>query len=431
MWYIAHMGLIEKIFGKRNTTDGAARGEGTRWRTFTEWGPVFTSYDGKVYQQELTRAAIERFATACSKLKPERTGDAVEHVTRLVGGFPNDTMTWPAFLKRVAAIYDADGTVVIVPTYARDMETVTGLWPLRFETAEVVEWHGAPWIRFTYATGTTSAIELDRVCILNKFQIESDVFGEPNCLDSTLQLIHAQDEAQRNAISSGAKIRFIGALNGMVREEDMKKKRERFMEDNFRVDNNGGLLVYDNTFNDVRQVEPQSYVISDEEMARIASNVCNYFGISEDVLQNKYSEDVYGAWYESKVEPFAVALGEGITRMFFTPIQVRHGNRFSLSSNRLEYASNASKRNMIRDMLDRGVMSINEAREILQMGPVPDGDVRVIRGEYVNAAAVSGFVGVSGGGRLPMNTYEKDFDLGGDDDIYNDSDAYGAIDVDE
>lgn len=39
---------------------------------------------------------------------------------------------------------------------------------------------------------------------------------------------------------------------------------------------------------------------------------------------------------------------------------------------------------MAQQLLDRGVMSINEARELFNYTEVENGDVRFIRGEYVN-----------------------------------------------
>lgn len=424
-------GLLQTVFGDagRGKPLSAARG----WRTFTELNPTFTPYGGHVYEQELTRAVIERFATACSKLKPEYRGSD-RLARRFVEGFPNPYQTWPQFLMRAAALFDADGTLCVLPILANDGETVTGAFPLKYECAEVVEVGGEPWARFYMATGDVACMELRKVAIVNKFQVSSDVFGEPNCIDSTLQLIAAQDQAQANAIKNCSKVRFIGSMNGMVREEDLKAKRARFMEDNFGPDNAGGLMLYDSTFADVRQVEPTSYVISSEEMQRIQDNVFNYFGSNALIVQNNYTEDSWGAWYEGKVEPFAVQLGDALTRMWFTARRAAN-NCFTFSSNRLEYASNASKRNMVRDMLDRGVFSLNEAREVLQLPPVEGGDVRVIRGEYANADAVSSAVGGTGGtggmGKMPANVNEEDRDPGGDDDIYKDSDAYGKDDFED
>ena len=377
------MGILDKIFPRK-----PKQVSGAGFQTFTERQPFFSSWDGTLYEQELTRAVIERFASACSKLEPEITGNSKPSIVRLFRTTPNTMMTWPQFLARIATVVENDNTAAVIPAYASDMQTVVGLFPLKFEIAEVLEVGGEPWIRFYLASGEKIAIELSEVCLITRFQYLSDYFGTDGGLESTLKLIQAQDEAQENAIRNGASIRFIGALSGQVREEDMKKKRERFISDNLTVENESGLMLYDQTFQDIRQVDSKNYTIDPSEMERIQRNVFNYFGTNENILQNSYDENQWAAYYEGKVEPFAVQLGEGLTKMLFTPRE-RINNKITFSSSRLAYSSNASKRNMIRDMLDRGVLTINQALEILQLPPVEDGDVRILRGEYINAKSVS------------------------------------------
>lgn len=381
------MGLLDKIFKKPHS-----EAHGLGFQTFTEYEPVFTTWNGRVIEQELTRAAIERFASACSKLKPEIYGSTNEDVVRAIHTQPNDLMTWSGFLNRVATCYDTDGTAVIAPVFSRDYRIV-GYFPLKFATADVIDLNGEPWIKFYFNVGDPATLRLSEVAIISKLKYESDIFGAPNCLGQTMQLIHAQGEAQQNAIENSAKIRFIGQLNGQVREDDMNKKRERFVADNLSANNEGGLLVYDATWANVREIKQDSYTISPEEMKRIEDNVFNYFGINKDILQNSYDEDGWSAYYEGKIEPFAVALSEGLTSMTFSPRERYSRDRgiknyISFSSNRLEYASMNSKIKAICNMVDRGLMSINQALEIMQLPPVEDGDTRVIRGEYVNVDSI-------------------------------------------
>lgn len=408
------MGLLDKIFpGHKQGRDN----EATQYRTFTETSPVFTSFGGAVYEQELTRAAIERFASACSKLKPEITGSASPAIARAIYTKPNPVMTWSTFLKRLAAIYEIDGTAAVVPTFSQDMR-INGFFPLKFENAEVITLEGEAYVRFYMATGDKVYLKLSEVAFLSRFQYKSDLFGEHNCLGQTMELIHAQSEAQEAAIRNGAKIRFIGALNGQVRPEDIDERRKEFIGKNLTAENNGGILVYDQTWSNVQQIEPQSYTISGEEMGRIEDNVCNYFGTNTAILQNKYDEDEWAAYYEGKVEPFAVALGEGLTDMCFSEREKYSAaqgrkNEIMFSSNRLQYASMASKRNMIRDLVDRGIISINEAREVMQLPPVEGGDIRVIRGEYINTDSVS----------IQASDYDEDADSGDSDEILDDADS--------
>ena len=73
-----------------------------------------------------------------------------------------------------------------------------------------------------------------------------------------------------------------------------------------------------------------------------------------------------------------------MTRMFFTERERQFGNRIFFTSNRLQYMSNADKMNAISQMADRGLMTRNELREILNLAPLPEpyGSQIPARGEY-------------------------------------------------
>ena len=91
---------------------------------------------------------------------------------------------------------------------------------------------------------------------------------------------------------------------------------------------------------------------------------------------------------------------------------------------------------MVRDMTDRRLMTINEGREILGLPKVPGGDVFVNRGEYMVLDMQGNVIYTSGGNlatALPPSDIEDSpmFDLGGDDDIYEDVDGKYENDVDE
>jgi len=404
------------------------------YTTFTESAPTFATWDGSLYDHPLTRAAIERFAVACSKLKPEFVGSDTckPNVRKLIETWPNDLMTWPAFLARAATIYEMDTTLFIVPGLDRDLKTVA-LFPVKPLYTEIAEYQGEPWCIFHMVTGDVMAIEFSRCAVVTKFQYMSDFFGAGNnIMNPVLALMDSQRQAEEQAVKNGARIRFIGRITGMTHGDDLNKKREQFYIDNLSARNYTGIMVYDNTFQDIKQVDESRYIIEEGEMERVASQVYDYFGINEDILQNSYDEEHYGAWYEGKVEPFAVMLSEAITKCNFTPVERKHGNYVMFSSSKLEYATNASKRNMVRDMIDRGIMTINEGREILQLPPVEGGDVLIARGEYKAANGAQSLMGgVVQGSRLTGSVKESDFDLGGDEQEYNDTDGHGDLTVDE
>ena len=366
--------ILDKILGKgAQPVASAVETVGSR--------PYTTGWNGSMYQQVLVRSVIERFAVACSKLKPEIKGTAKPRVRRAVETSPNEFQTWPQFLYRCATLYMNNTTVCVVPEYRPGTQIQTGFYPVPLAHAEVVDHAGEYWLRWTTTDGDSRAVELKYVALVNRFQYMSDWFGDGNILANTLSMLKAQEDAQKQSINDSAQLRFIGQLQGQVREEDMARKRDRFAESNMSSKNDTPLMVYDNTFVSIEQLKSQNWTIPADEMERIENNVFDYFGTNRRILQNMYDENAWDAFYEGCIEPFALALGEAMTQATFT-MRERPANGIMFSSNRLEYASAASKRNMGKDMADRGIMTVNEIREMLQLKPIEGADVSILRGEY-------------------------------------------------
>lgn len=406
------MGLLDALVPApvRVALDGPNQRVTTGYRTVTEFSPTFASFDGALYEQAQTRAIIERIATACSKLKPEFvTPDDKEgslpRVQRLFAAWPNDYMSWPDFLRRVSTILFVDTTAFVVPQYDGN-RNIIGLFPMKPQYTEVLEYEGEPWIRFHLMTGEVQAYPFYEVAILTRFQLDSDLFGSGNKpITPTLRLMDAQRQAEEIALKTGADIRFIGKLSGMVHEKDMEKKRDRFAKANLDPSSNKtGLLVYDQTFEDIEQIKSQNYTVDTDEMERIDKALYAYFGINEKILNNSYNESEWAAFYEGVIEPFAISLGNRLTMMLLTPTQVRNGNHIMFSSGYLEYATTDSKIKVATAFMTAGLGTRNEVRDIFQLPRVPGGDVFVLRGEYYmvdeenNVIAESGGHGGSGGG---------------------------------
>ena len=92
----------------------------------------------------------------------------------------------------------------------------------------------------------------------------------------------------------------------------------------------------------------------------------------------------------------------------------------------------ATKRNIVRDMTGCGVMTVNEGRAVLNLPPIDGMDVFMVRGEFYQLSRDGKVVFASGGkGVIESDpSDDPDFDPGGDDQIYNDADAYGSGDED-
>lgn len=421
--------LLSKILGRlRNRSDSKSR-TASYFQTLTDYSPSFRTWRGGVYEMELTRACVHAFASACSKGEPHIAGGARQELAKAFRSWPNPYMTWPRFLYRLATIYEVDCTAFVVPTYD-DHGIVDGLFPIRPETTDLIDVDGEMWVRFNLRTGEHMAFPCTEVCCLSKYQYLSDYFGTANNLQATMDLLNKQVQAEHNAVELGGKIKFIGKVVGQVAPEDQRRKRDEFYARNF-TDNDTVLMTYDSTFADIEQVKASTYTISTDEMERIDKHVFDYFGCNEDILQNKADEAKWDSYYEGKVETFFLHLSEGLTQACFSRRMVTQtdANRIWFGSDRLQFVSAATKRNIVRDMTSYGIMTVNEGRAILNLPTLPGMDVFMVRGEFFQMSLDGTVVFASGGHEglpVPDPVDDPDFDLGGDDQIYQDADAYGA-----
>lgn len=379
------MGIFEKLFKKQNVEK--AKSYDGYFETLTAYRPRFTSWNGKLYESELVRAAIDARARNISKLKVEILGSAKPKLQSRLRMRPNPWQTWSQFLYRTSTILDMHNTAVIVPVYNDFMEVV-GYYTVLPKKCEVVTVDGEPWLRYEFADRKKAAEKLSLCSVLTRFQYSSDFFGEPNnALDPTMAMIHMNNEAVKEAMRNGATYRFMARNNNFASDEDLKKERRRFTEINLRTDEkkeNGGLLLFPNTYTDIRQLEQKAFTVPTEELKEIRTSVYNYFAVNEKVLQSEAYGDAWAAFYESVIEPFAIQFSESMTLAMFTETEISHGTKVMATSNRLQYLTTTEKLNVSAQMADRGVMNRDEVREIWNLPPLPDGQGQAytIRGEY-------------------------------------------------
>lgn len=380
------MGLFDFIFKKPKEQQAASF-----FQTLTSYTPMFSSWNGQIYESELVRAAIDARARHISKLKVQTMGTAKKPLQRRITEEPNEFQSWGQFLYRLSTVLDIQCTAFIVPIYGT-LGELNGIFPiLPSNTSLVQDENGAPWIRYRFITGEIAALPLNEVGILTKFQYKDDFFGTPNtALTDTMALIDLQNQGVSEAVKNSNTFRFMAKVNNFSFAEDLAKERQRFSRENFSKEaEGGGLLLFPNTYDDIRQINYNPYSIDPEERKLIQTNVFNYFGVNEDVLQNKLLGDSWGAFYEGAIEPFAIQFSDVLSRQLFTKTERINGSRVIASANRMQYMSNKDKLNMISQFMDRGIFTINESREILNLDPVEGGDVRTVRGEYKNADEVN------------------------------------------
>lgn len=331
---------------------------------------------------ELTRAAIHSFATHVSKLKPEVSGSDNGILRKHLLYKPNALMDTKKYLYRVATAYQTENSVMIAPI-TDDYGYITGYYPMLMSKIQIIEYQNQRYVRYDMGNGNHFAVEFERCGILNQFQYRSELWGENNaCLRPTLELIHTQNQGIINGVKNSASVRFLARLAQTLKPSDVERERKAFNEHNLSADNNGGAMIIDAKYADVKQIDSKPYVVNPSQMQQIRENVFTYFGTNNAILQNSFNSEQWNAYYEGKIEPFALEMGLVHTNMTFSEREIAFGNEIMFTSNRMQYLSNAEKLNTVTQLFDRGFMTHNQGLEIFNMSPVEDGDRRFVRKEY-------------------------------------------------
>ena len=193
-----------------------------------------------------------------------------------------------------------------------------------------------------------------------------------------LDIISTTNQGIANAVKATANLRgILKSTKGMLSPEDRKKQKEEFIRDYLNLENEGGIASLDST-QEFTPITMNPTVISWEQQKEFRENVYRYFGISDAIVMSDYTEAQMEAFYDSRIEPFLVALSIELTRKCFSPRERAFGSGITYESNRINFASTATKLSMVA-LVDRGALTPNEWRAMFNLAPVEGGDLPLRR----------------------------------------------------
>lgn len=200
-----------------------------------------------------------------------------------------------------------------------------------------------------------------------------------------MDLLTIQKQGIKEAIKTTNSYKFMATSSNFALQGDLEKDQANFSERNFGKEAKGGrVLLFPNTYKDIKQIDIKPYTPDKDQMSLIEQNVYDYFGVNADILQNKAVGDAWTAFYEGAVEPFAIQFSETMTSALYSEREISFGAEVVCTTNRVQYMSFNDKKAYVEGGLDRGILMIDEAREVYNLPPLPDGAGQrfIARGEY-------------------------------------------------
>ena len=344
----------------------------------------FTTYDGDIINDADIRACIDAIARNGAKMHPRHIRnfngefqDVKDNLYKLLAKQPNEYQNAFQFYYQVITNLMLYNDSIIYVEKDLKKNKVTALYPLVYFEEKLYEANDKLFLKFKFGNNKERYVPYDRCIHLTRFTNKEGFFGGSKIpIVKTLSMKHILDEGIINAIKTTASIKgLLKSTKAMLKPADVKAMRDEFIDNFLNHADKSGIGALDATTEFIPvKIEPTT--ANETQINEINDKILSYFGINLNILQSKYSEDEWNAFYESVLEPIGLQMSLEFTNKLFTPTELEFGNEIIFESNRLQYASNTTKINLLR--YANNIMTLNELREVFNLAPREGGDVILI-----------------------------------------------------
>lgn len=370
------MGLFKKKNAKTNE-----KADKNVMQMVTSWGEYFYSWNGRLYDSDIVRSCIRPKVKAVGKLvgKHIRSDSGVLKVNpdaniRFLLSEPNPYMTGQQFQEKVATQLCLNNNAFIL--IVRDInDKPIQLYPIPCIQCETKYINDELYLKFQYRNGKSGIFPYSQIIHLRQDFNEHDIFGESPApaLASMMEVIGTIDQGIIKAIKNSGIVRWLLTFTSSLRPEDIKKNVKDFVDNYLSVESDTfGAAGVDSKATATR-IEPKDYVPNALQTRETINRIYSFFNTNEKIIQSKWTEDEWNAYYEAEVEPVAIQMGDNYSVKIFTRRERGCGNRIVFEASNLQCASLSSKL-ALQAMVDRGAMTPNEWRATLNMAPIEGGD---------------------------------------------------------
>lgn len=365
--------LFKMFFGKEKQTQTVNT---TQVELLNSYNSNFTTISDNTYENKVARQCIDRIATHCAKLIPKHIQNNISNnikgeINFLLGNEPNPIMTKFDFIyKTISMLYTDSNAFIYI---AKDREGfITGFYPvLAMNYALLEDSKKELYLQFKFINGQLYTLPYRELIHLRLFYNKHDIFGTDNkVLKTDIETVHIASEGIKNAIKTANNLKGILKYpNAMLKPEDIKKSKETFVTDFINLENESGIAAIDAKA-EFQEVNLKPITLDKEQLAQVNYNIFDYYGISENIVRNKFNAEEWNAFFEGVIEPRAIQMSDAFTNKIFNYQARKDGHKIVFTTNRLQYASLDSKINLIKVAGSYGLLTKDDGREILDMAPL-------------------------------------------------------------
>lgn len=391
--------------------DSSSGGGYQNLRMLNSYSPYLLADNNDIYNNLLIRACIDTIAKQTAKLTPKLKGfkdSYSKKVEKLLTTSPNKLDSRYDFFYKITSQLLTNNNAFVFINYDEN-GLIEGFYPVPYSSIEFKELDNEIYCKFYFKNGAFKVIlPYSELIHLRRHYNSEDLYGseQSTVLHPVLKLFQSFTEGFINSVKATSMLRGIIKYGGNLKEEDLKRYKKDFVSSYMDMNNGDGIGALDSKCEFI-PADIKPYTVDSRNQIVANNNIYAYYGISEDILKGSYTEEKFNAFYNSTIEPLAIQISEEFTRKVFNTREIELGKRIILSATRLTFASNSTKATICKEMLQLGVFTFNECREIFELEPVDNGDERIVSLNYVNADKANEYQGVADKNNTDKNKGDK------------------------
>ena len=265
---------------------------------------------------------------------------------------------------------------------------ITGFYPITASSYELLQDNSDTiYLQFDFANGKTYQLPYMDLIHIKRFYNKGDIFGDKNinlkyAVNSNNTAIQGIDNAIRSTSSLRGMLKYV---NGMLKPEDMKKMKDDFVKDYLNLENESGIAVLDSKA-EFTPVKLDPITLAKDQLDYLDERILKYFGMNQSILSSRYTADEWNSFFESVLEPIAIQMEQEFTNKIFSNNAIKNGHRIIFNVDRIRYLNSATKISLIKEIGALGILTIDEARKILDLSTIggEDGAKRLVSLNYVD-----------------------------------------------
>lgn len=367
--------LYEVVFGKKK--EEQTKGETSYLKLLNGYRATYSDV-GKNYCDFITvKTCINTIATHGAKMLPNHI-QVKNGMKKYIAGTidyllskqPNPLMNTYDFLyKVITQLYKTNNAFIFIH-YTEGL--VDGFFPIEAGMYELLQdKSGEIYLQFRFINGETYTLPYSDIIHLRRFFDSHEIYGDTNSsLYKPVEVANTAMQGIDNAIKTSSYLRgILKFTQSMLKQSDLNKFKDAFVKDFMTIENESGIAILDQRA-EFQEVNSTPVTLTKEQLQYTKENIYDYFGINENIIQSKFTDEEWNSFFESVIEPLAIQFSLEFTNKIFNQQAIIDRHQIIFNVDRIKYAKTQTKIQLLKELAILGIYTIDEAREILDMSPI-------------------------------------------------------------